>query len=111
MSAATANGTKPDLSSVQVPDASITDQQGIPHATNDPSVPTNGYVNVVTLGAYKMVKVDASFGAILLGDLLTTSSHAGYAMKATDKLTGLRCNYRQSSRQPRNGHRHNSSAG
>ena len=86
MSAATANGTKPDLSSVQIPDASITDQQGIPHATNDPSVPTNGYVNVVTLGAYKMVKVDASFGAIHAGDLLTTSSHAGYAMKATDKL-------------------------
>ena len=27
MSAATANGTKPDLSSVQIPDASITDQQ------------------------------------------------------------------------------------
>ena len=42
--------------------------------------------NVVTLGAYKMVKVDASFGAIHAGDLLTTSSHAGYAMKATDKL-------------------------
>jgi hypothetical protein len=86
MSAATANGTKPDLSSVKMPDASITDEQGIPHATNDPSVPTNGYANVVTLGAYKMVKVDASFGAIHAGDLLTTSSHAGYAMKATDKL-------------------------
>jgi hypothetical protein len=89
MSAALANGTKADLSSVKMPDASITDAQGIPHATNDPSVPTNGYLNVVTLGAYKMVKVDASFGAIHTGDLLTTSSHAGYAMKATDKLQSV----------------------
>jgi hypothetical protein len=30
--------------------------------------------------------VDASFGPIHAGDLLTTSTHAGYAMKATDKL-------------------------
>jgi hypothetical protein len=89
MSAALANGTKADPSSIEMPDASITDEQGIPHATNDPSVPTNGYLNVVTLGAYKMIKVDASFGAIHTGDLLTTSSHAGYAMKATDKLQSV----------------------
>ena len=32
-----------------------------------------GYANVVTLGSYKTVKVDASFGAIHAGDMLTTS--------------------------------------
>jgi hypothetical protein len=31
------------------------------------------------------VKADANFGAIRAGDLLTTSPHAGYAMKVTDK--------------------------
>ena len=29
-----------------------------------------------------MCKVDASFGAIEIGDLITTSSRKGYAMKA-----------------------------
>ncbi len=48
-----------------------------------------GYVSVVTLGSFKVVKVDASFGAIHSGDLLTTSSHAGYAMKVTDKVQAI----------------------
>jgi hypothetical protein len=69
-----------------VPEATITDEQGtvhvIPGAT---TVARGGYVNVVTLGAYKAVKVDASFGAIHAGDLLTTSPNPGYAMKVTDK--------------------------
>ncbi|MDI6784789.1 MAG: hypothetical protein QME64_11940, partial [bacterium] len=32
-------------------------------------------------------KVDASYGAILPGDLLVTSPNAGYAMKADANLT------------------------
>jgi len=44
------------------------------------------YCSVVTLGAYKSVKVDANYGAIKAGDLLTTSWHAGYAMKVQDKV-------------------------
>ena len=61
----------------------ITDEQGTPHRDSTVTTIAPGkYGNVVTLGAYKAVKVDASFGAIHAGDLLTTSSHAGYAMKA-----------------------------
>jgi hypothetical protein len=45
-------------------------------------VQPNDLVSVVTLGAFEAVKVDASFGAIHPGDLLTTSATAGYAMKA-----------------------------
>ena len=48
-----------------------------------------GYGNVVTLGASKVIKVDASLGAIHTGDLLTTSPHAGYAMKVTDKVSAI----------------------
>jgi hypothetical protein len=43
----------------------------------------------VTLGAYESIKVDASFGAIHAGDLLTTSSNPGYAMKVTDRVAGI----------------------
>jgi hypothetical protein len=46
----------------------------------------NEYVNVVTLGAFKAIKVDASYGAIQPGDLLVTSANAGYAMKAQPEL-------------------------
>ncbi len=86
MASAAAAGTKFDPSTITMPDAAITDEQGVMHAdTTVTQVGTGGYVSVVTLGSYKAVKVDASFGAIHAGDLLTTSSHAGYAMKATDK--------------------------
>lgn len=77
---------KPDVSSITMPEATITDEQGTLHA--DPSatqVGPNGYASVVTLGSYKAVKVDASFGPIHAGDLLVSSPHAGYAMKATDR--------------------------
>ncbi len=84
MAAANAAKTKPDLSSIVIPDMTITDAQGtlhdIPGATQ---VAQGGYAGVVTLGSYKGVKVDASFGPIHAGDLLVASPHAGYAMKAT----------------------------
>ena len=86
LAAARGKGVKPDVSGIVIPDATITDERGTMHA--DPTatlVQPNGYANVVTLGSFKSVKVDASFGAIHAGDLLTTSPHAGYAMKATDR--------------------------
>jgi hypothetical protein len=64
----------------------ISDEAGTLHPdAYATSARPGGYCSVVTLGAYKAVKVDATFGAIRAGDLLTTSSHAGYAMKVTDK--------------------------
>jgi hypothetical protein len=68
---------------VPMPAANISDEQGTLHALpNVTSAGTGGYVSVVTLGSFKMVKVDASLGAIQTGDLLTTSTTPGYAMKA-----------------------------
>lgn len=79
--AALTGGAK--AAAVAVPPALISDLDGNVHpdlaAT---SAPPQGYMNVVTLGAYQAVKVDSGFGAIKAGDLLTTSAHAGYAMKA-----------------------------
>jgi hypothetical protein len=83
---ARAKGTKPDFSNIPVPDSKITDAQGVLHAIPDATqVATNGYLSAVTLGSYKAVKVDASFGPIHAGDMLVSSPHAGYAMKVTDK--------------------------
>ena len=83
---AEAAGTKFDPGTVPMPASTISDAQGTVHAAdNATSIETSSYANVVTLGAYKGVKVDASFGAVHAGDLLVASTHAGYAMKATDK--------------------------
>ena len=77
---------KAAINNIVVPEARISDAQGTMHAVSDATqVAAEGYTNVVTLGSYKAVKVDASFGAIKAGDLLTSSPHAGYAMKVTDK--------------------------
>ncbi|MDQ2810033.1 MAG: S-layer homology domain-containing protein [Chloroflexota bacterium] len=84
-SAAQAQGTKPDYAKIAMPQITISDSQGTVHATTAGPIASGSYANVVTLGAYKAVKVDASFGAIKAGDLLTSSPHAGYAMKVTDK--------------------------
>lgn len=46
------------------------------------------YLSVVTLGAYKAIKVDANFGAIKPGDLLTSSPNPGFAMHASDPEPG-----------------------
>jgi hypothetical protein len=84
--AAKGDGAKADLSQVQMPELTVSDEQGHVHALADAKQAATGeYMNVVTLGAYKAIKVDAGFGAIHAGDLLTTSPHAGYAMKAGDK--------------------------
>jgi hypothetical protein len=79
-------GRKFDPATIPMPLSKISDGQGTLHALPDAtSAPIGGYVSVVTLGSYKQVKVDASFGAIRAGDLLTTSPNPGYAMKVTDK--------------------------
>lgn len=67
--------------------ARISDTVGTIHADDTMVRAEPGsYCSVVTLGAYKSVKVDANYGAIKAGDLLTTSWHAGYAMKVQDKV-------------------------
>ena len=66
--------------------SSPSDALGNIHAVDKvDSIGANGYTNVVTLGSYKGVKVDASFGAVHAGDLLVSSPNAGYAMVATDR--------------------------
>ena len=80
------SGVKPDPSLLEIPAATISDREGNVSVDEAAKVAETGrYVNVVTLGSYKAVKVDASFGAIRAGDLLTTSPNPGYAMKVTDK--------------------------
>jgi hypothetical protein len=87
---ARAQGVSRDETSKLAPMAAIqnriSDAAGTLHADEQAtSAAPGGYCSVVTLGAYKAVKVDASFGAIRAGDLLTTSAHAGYAMKVQNK--------------------------
>ncbi len=83
--AAAAQGVAPDLTGSVVPPATISDREG--NVDVDPTtsqVVPDGYASVVTLGSYKGIKVDASFGAIQVGDLLVSSPHPGYAMKADE---------------------------
>jgi hypothetical protein len=57
-------------------------------AGRDPGVMQGAYVGVVTLGAFKAIRVDASYGSILPGDLLVSSPTAGHAMRANDPQPG-----------------------
>jgi hypothetical protein len=52
------------------------------------SIQPGDYVSIVTMGVYKAIKVDASYGAIQAGDLLVASANPGYAMKATNPQPG-----------------------
>lgn len=52
------------------------------------SIAPGYYLSVVTLGTYRAVKVDASYGAIQPGDLLVASPNPGYAMKGVDPKPG-----------------------
>jgi hypothetical protein len=54
----------------------------------DGEIAPGEYLTLVTLGAYKAIKVDASYGAIKPGDLLVASPHAGYAMRAVSLNSG-----------------------
>ena len=46
------------------------------------------FLTIVTLGAYKTVKVDASYGAVLPGSLLVASPNPGYTMVAENPKPG-----------------------
>ncbi|MBI5434403.1 MAG: hypothetical protein HZA52_16335 [Planctomycetes bacterium] len=52
------------------------------------SIAPGEYGNVVTLGAFRAIRVDSSYGAIRAGDLLVASSNPGYAMAAADPRIG-----------------------
>lgn len=52
------------------------------------AIAPGGYGRVVTLGAFKAIRVDASFGAIKPGDLLVSSQNPGYAMRGDDPKIG-----------------------
>jgi hypothetical protein len=70
----------------------VVDQHVIPGNAlqfhDEPAAPGE-YLNIVTLGMYRGIKVDAGFAAIHAGDLLVSSPHAGYAMKATDRTQAI----------------------
>ena len=53
--------------------------------TRDEAVPNGEIANVVTLGTYRFAKVDASFGAVAIGDRLSSSTNSGYAKRASSK--------------------------
>jgi hypothetical protein len=52
------------------------------------AIESGEYLSIVTLGAFKAIKVDASYGAIQPGDLLVTSPNPGYAMRTDDPRMG-----------------------
>jgi hypothetical protein len=52
------------------------------------AVEPGAYGNVVTLGSFRTLRVDASYGAIEVGDLLVASPNPGYAMVDHDARTG-----------------------
>ena len=93
--------------SSQAYDTAVVGVVGMRYVQGDPSAPvgtaqhTGGrddtatvikpgeYMTVVTEGAYNLVKVDAGKDGIHAGDLLTTGSTAGAAMKVTDKVASI----------------------
>jgi hypothetical protein len=72
----------PEGESLLHPDASV------PRLASGTAIEQDEYVSVVTLGAFKAIKVDASYGAIQPGDLLIASPNPGYAMRAADPKPG-----------------------
>jgi hypothetical protein len=57
-------------------------------AVDDAPIGPGEYLTIVTLGSYKVLKVDASSGAITPGDLLVASPNPGYAMRAVSPEPG-----------------------
>jgi hypothetical protein len=72
-----------DATAIRSPRASV----HVPE-TAESTIGRGDYLLVVTLGSYKAVKVDASYGAIKPGDLLVASPHAGYAMRGSYPRAG-----------------------
>jgi hypothetical protein len=59
-----------------------TDEERARSAISDSAIGPGSYLTIVTLGAYKAVKVDATRGPIAPGDRLVASPKPGYAMRA-----------------------------
>ncbi|UCC63705.1 MAG: hypothetical protein JSV36_01195 [Anaerolineae bacterium] len=57
-------------------------------AFNDAAIAPGEYLSVVTLGAYKTIKVDATYEAIAPGDLLVVSPNPGHAMRTVSPQPG-----------------------
>ena len=68
--------------------AESADRKSVSASVDEAAIAPGEYLTVVTLGSFKAVKVDASFGAIKPGDLLVASPNPGYAMRATDPQPG-----------------------
>jgi hypothetical protein len=54
------------------------------HLADNTAIQPGGYLLIVTLGAYKGVKVDATNAPIHAGDHLVASGGAGYAASSAD---------------------------
>jgi hypothetical protein len=63
-------------------------QKKVESYTDEAAIASGEYLTVVTLGAYQAIKVDASYGAVVPGDLLVSSPNPGYAMKASNPQVG-----------------------
>jgi hypothetical protein len=68
------------------PDADADSKASTGYVEEATAIKPGEYMTVVSSGAYKSIKVDASNGPIHAGDLLTTSNTAGVAMKVTNKM-------------------------
>jgi hypothetical protein len=75
-------GVEPD----DGPTATRANPAGVRHAPG--SIKPGDYLLVATLGAYRGVRVDASYGSVQPGDLLVASPHAGLAMPTDSPQPG-----------------------
>ncbi len=58
------------------------------NAARGTAIAPGQFLSVVTLGAFRLIKADASYGAIRPGDLLVSSPNPGYAMRSDDPQPG-----------------------
>jgi hypothetical protein len=58
------------------------------HLANNTAIKPGEYLLIVTMGAYKGVKVDAARGPIHVGDLLVTAGSAGRASVSANAQSG-----------------------
>ena len=63
-------------------------QPDAPADSDTGTVDQQAYLQIVTLGAYPSIKVDATYGAVSPGDLLVASPNPGYAMRAVAPAPG-----------------------
>ncbi len=62
--------------------------EALPQNAAGNAIQAEEYLSVVTLGAFMHIKVDAAYGPIQPGDLLTPSPNPGHAMRASDASPG-----------------------